>query len=549
MFNLSGSIAIIPARGGSKGIPRKSIRPIAGKPMIYYAIKACLQSTAIDEVVVSTDDDEIALLAERFGATVLMRDASLAQDVTTLDPVIENAVLQAEAYFSSTFKWVYTIQPTSPLIQGHDLDRAKALFVASKCDSVITVVDDRHLCWTKKEGVVTPLYSKRVNRQQLPENYRETGAIIACTRAQLSQGTRIGHNVELLEMPAIRSFDIDNFSDLYLCESILNRKKILFTVVGYPEVGLGHAFRAVMLAHELVNYDLVFLCDEKSQLAADYIESFNYTVERCSEGDFLTFIESVRPSLVINDLLDTEEHYIKSLKKLNLNVVNFEDLGDGARYADLVVNALYPHQQSDSKSLLVGTNYFCLREEFLYPPQIEKTQSNTLNILVTFGGVDEGDLTGRVVSLLASHKAGFKLTVVTGPGYAHKDQLTALVATLPEKAAVEVVVNTKRISDYMFAADFAITSAGRTVLELASTLTPVIAICQNHREMTHTFANEKNGVINLGFRGDVSDSSILDAVDRLLVDNVRKSLIDNMKSLDLTKGKSRVIDKLKKLVE
>lgn len=548
MDKLMNSVAIIPARGGSKGIPRKSIRPVAGKPMIYYAISACIKSESIDQVVVSTDDEEIALLSERFGATSLMRVPDLAQDATTLDPVIEAALLQAEQHFDCEFNFIYTVQPTSPLIQPHDLDRAATLLQSSEqVDSILSVVDDRHLCWTIDNGNPKPVYSKRVNRQGLPINYRETGAIIACSRSQLKKGTRIGESVQLLEMPAIRSFDIDNFSDLYLCESILNRKKIVFTVIGYPEVGLGHAFRAIMLAHELVNYDLIFLCEEMSELAANYIKGFNYDVEVCATGKLAETISSIKPSLVINDILDTQEDYMQNLIKTSCKVVNFEDLGSGASYADLVVNALYPHQKADKDHILVGSEYFCLREEFLHPPRKNVCKGSNIEILVTFGGVDEGNITERVIDILVGANLNINITVITGPGYKHIKQLSEKLSN-NTYSSVAWVKSTNRISDYMFKADYSITSAGRTVLELISTETPVISICQNEREMTHTFANEKNGVINLGLHQDLADSTILLAVKNLMVEDNRQRAIAKMKRLDLTKGKLRVISKIKEII-
>lgn len=545
---MNRNLAVIPARGGSKGIPRKSIRPVAGKPMIFYAITACLKSNSIDEVVVSTDDDEIALLSERFGATVLMRDPELAQDATTLDPVIEAAVLQAEEQFRCEFDFIYTVQPTSPLIQAHDLDRAAQLFESSdQVDTVLTVVDDRHLCWTMENGQPQPLYSERVNRQSLPYNYRETGAIIACSRKQLRKGSRIGEAVQLLEMPAIRSFDIDNFSDLYLCESILNRKKIVFTVVGYPEVGLGHAFRAIMLAHELVNYELLFLCEKKSELAANYISGFNYDVEVCIDGALAKSIGSIKPDLVINDILDTSDIYMHELASTGCKIINFEDLGSGASQADLVVNALYPHQQTNRANVLVGPHYFCLREEFLHSPIEYAKNIESTEVLITFGGVDEGNLTLEVVKLLAENKGKVRLTIVTGPGYKHINELSNLLAK-SGYSSIQWIRSTNRISDYMFNADFAITSAGRTVLELVSTETPMISICQNEREMTHTFANEDNGVINLGLYKNVSDKDILSAVEYLMSGENRQIAIEKMKKLDLTKGKLRVISKIKQII-
>ena len=94
-------VAIIPARGGSKGIPRKNLRPRAGKPLIFYSINACIKAKGITDIVVTTDDDEIALFAVRFGAKVFMRDPKIATDLATLDPVIIDAVDKIEVFFET----------------------------------------------------------------------------------------------------------------------------------------------------------------------------------------------------------------------------------------------------------------------------------------------------------------------------------------------------------------------------------------------------------------------------------------------------------------
>lgn len=547
-----GTIAIIPARGGSKGIPRKSIRPVAGMPMIYWSISACLNSSSIDHVVVSTDDDEIALLASRFGAVVVRRESSLANDAATLDPVIKHAVEKFELDSGVDISFVFTVQPTSPLVQPHDIDQAYEKFVNERVDSVISVVDDRHLCWTIVGGQPKPAYEARVNRQQLSPNFRETGAVIACTRAQLNLGSRIGAKVGLLELPPERSFDIDNFSDLYLCESMLNRKSIVFVVVGYPEVGLGHAFRSTMLAHEFVDFDIKFVCGLESELAAEYIEKFNYKVERVASEKLIETIASIKPDIVINDILDTDVDYVTRIKSLGAKVVNFEDLGSGADKADLVVNALYPHQSNNDGRLLIGEKYFCLRDEFLFPPLVSgdsKKYHKVKNILLTFGGVDEGNLTTRILKLLGDINFDGEINIVLGPGFKHIDVLENTVHELKSSSEANIIIDTKRISDYMFAADLAITSAGRTVLELASICVPTLAICQNTRESTHTFASEKNGIVNLGVRTEVSDQVVKEKLIRILDDDqYREVLRERMRALDLTQGKKRVTEKIRKLL-
>jgi len=541
------SIAIIPARGGSKGIPRKNLRPLAGKPMIFYSIKSCLDSKSISDVIVTTDDEEIALFAERFGAKVLIRDPSLADDKITLDPVIADAARQSEEILGYEVDIVITVQPTSPLIKPEDLDNCVAIFESkNEIDSVISVVDDRHLCWTKEDSGVVPAYEKRVNRQELKPNFRETGAIIACRRDVLMTGSRIGEKVELLIMPQERSFDIDNISDLYLCEGIIQRKRILFSVVGYPKVGLGHAFRAIMLANELVHHEIIFVCESKSQLAADYIAKHNYQVAICEDGKLTQSLISYSPDLVINDILDTDSKFINELKETIPTVVNFEDLGSGMLAADLVFNALYPNELP-YEHVKVGHSYFCLRDEFIFTKPKEFC-TEIEEVLITFGGVDEGNLTKRVVSLLSdlAERMKIKLTVVTGPGYQHK----ATLNEFEKKNHIELVNTTSRISDYMSRADVAITSGGRTVFELTAMKVPTIVICQNKRETTHTFASSGNGIVNLGYRSELSDKVIFERISKVLTEHkVRVAMKRRLEELDLVSGKQRVCELIQNLIK
>jgi len=544
------SIVIIPARGGSKGIPRKNLRPLAGKPLIYYSIVASLGAKSVSKVVVSTDDDEIALFAGRFGAQVLMRDPRLADDVTTLDPVIASALSQGEELWKEQYDIVVTVQPTSPLVLSSDIEHAIQLFEQADVDTVLSVVDDRHLCWSNESAIAKPLYTARVNRQQLPSNFRETGAVIACTRSQLiNNGTRIGNNVKLLEIAQDRSFDIDNFSDLALCESLLNRKRIVFTVVGYDSVGLGHVYRALMLAHELVQYDLHFVCEKSSDLAKQGIESQHYTVHLCADGELADACISLNPSMVINDILDTSAEYVHQLKEAGIKVVNFEDIGSGYLEADLVINALYPHQLP-SDHVLVGPKYFCLRDEFLYLFQHDKTETIE-RILLTFGGVDEGNLTARCLNVIADYcsSKNIHVDVVVGPGFIHHQEVEDCINLFPN-LDVSYSKGTKRISDIMAKSDLAITSGGRTVLELAALNVPTVVICQNQRETTHTFASSENGILNLGFREVVSDTQILENVVNVIEDvSLARIMREKSKKLDFSKGKKRVIKRIIDILE
>lgn len=549
-MNSSNALIVIPARGGSKGVPRKNLRPLKGRPLIYYSIKAALSVVGNPRVVVTTDDEEIALFARRFGAEILMRPLELSDDSVTMDPVIVHAVEESEKRWSECYDVVITVQPTSPLVVGKDIEEVLAMFAADgTVETVMTAVDDRHLRWRVQDGRNVPDYEKRVNRQQLPPIFRETGAVIACRRGVLATGTRIGSNIKLYLMDESRSIDIDTIQDIWLCEQILSRKKIVINVIGNRQSGLGHAFRAVMLAHELIGYDVVFVCEESDDLAIEYITRHNYPLQLCPAGGRLDEICRISPTMVINDILDTSADFVIELKKRGMTVVNFEDMGLGAEVADLVINALYPHQ-IPSEHILVGARYFCLRDEFLHiPPRMHGDSMERL--LVAFGGVDEANLTKRVLEVVGAELSarGVAIDVILGPGYPYYEDLEAFIRQL-NAPSISIIRSTPRISDYMARADMAVTSGGRTVLELTALHVPVIILCQNLRETTHKFSTSEFGIINLGLSRDISDEQIRDTIFKV-VDSAELRTTMRRKSgkLNLREGKRRVVNRISGLLE
>jgi CMP-N-acetylneuraminic acid synthetase/spore coat polysaccharide biosynthesis predicted glycosyltransferase SpsG len=542
-------LIVIPARGGSKGIPRKNLRPLAGKPLLWYSVSAALRAGQGWTVAVSTEDAEIALMAERFGAEVVARPAHLSGDDVTLDPVIVDAVAQMERKHGGRYDVVVTVQPTSPLLEAAEIRDSVARLLQTGVETVLSVVDDRHLRWRRgPDGRAVPEYAARVNRQQLPAAYRETGAVVSCKRAVLERGSRIGASIELAEVAAEKAVDVDSFSDLALCEHLLTRRTVVFVIAGNRTIGLGHAYRGLVIAHELVQHHVEFLCPAGHELAAEVIGSRFYPVSVVPRERLLDEIARRRPHLVINDILDTEADFIRAQRALGARVVNFEDLGSGVDQADLVINALYPKKLPDSH-VLAGPEYFCLRDEFLYlqehPPPREPM------MLATFGGVDEGNLTCRVLRIWQRLGAanGVKLCVVLGAGYMHQADLDLLRPSL-DPQRVEVVPATTRISDYMARATAAITSGGRTVLELAALTVPTIVVCQNTRETTHTFAGSHHGVINLGHRDEVTDADIGEAMRRVLTDPaLRAEMIQRAGAVDLRQGKARVIARINQLLQ
>lgn len=176
-------LAIIPARGGSKGIPRKNIRLLNGKPLIYYTIKAALESKYVNRVVLSTEDAQIASVAQGCGAEIINRPLELAQDETKTAPVLIDVVEQLEktGYKPDT---VVLLQATCPLRDAKKLDETIEIFINNPdCDSVFTAkkVGLTHSLWRQNhDGTITGLYDyrNRPRRQDMDKHFdlmRETG--------------------------------------------------------------------------------------------------------------------------------------------------------------------------------------------------------------------------------------------------------------------------------------------------------------------------------------------------------------------------------------
>ena len=126
---------------------------------------------------------------------------------------------------------VVTVQPTSPLVAPGDVLRAVAMLEADpKLDTVLSAAEDRHLRWVRSDGSLVPEYEARLNRQYLPETYRETGAVVACRRRVLASGSRIGEKVEIIPIPPERSVDIDSDLDFSIAEAYLSRRSVVVVI-------------------------------------------------------------------------------------------------------------------------------------------------------------------------------------------------------------------------------------------------------------------------------------------------------------------------------
>ncbi len=229
MKNNEKILAIIPARGGSKGIPNKNIIDIGGNPLIKYTIDAALKSKMLTHCVVSTDSDVISDVAKSCGAMVpFRRPDSLSDDKTLSLPVIQHAVNFMESDQGFLYDAIVMLQPTTPLRQTKDIDNAINMLFDTDADSVISVVDVEGYHPLRMKRVVDGKLINYIDqghedmrpRQKLPPVYIRNGAIYATRRnIMMKKNSFSGMDSRAYIMPSDRSVNIDTHEDLLLAKS------------------------------------------------------------------------------------------------------------------------------------------------------------------------------------------------------------------------------------------------------------------------------------------------------------------------------------------
>jgi len=224
----SNFVAIIPARGGSKGIPRKNLINFAGKPLISWTLDAALRARYVSEVYVSSDDSEILLLSSSVGAKEILRPDVLADDFSSSEDVVFHALSEIQKT-GKEYDYAIYLQPTSPLRNYQLIEHAIECFFDSNKDALISVsVTDNKILKSlikREDGVFRPISNTEflsMNRQQLPLTYAINGAIYIFKIADfLNSRSIFSKNTMFYEMDPKHSIDIDTYEDLKLAESLL----------------------------------------------------------------------------------------------------------------------------------------------------------------------------------------------------------------------------------------------------------------------------------------------------------------------------------------
>ena len=227
--NNKSIIAIIPARGGSKSIPKKNITDFLGKPLLVWSIEAAKNSKFVQGVYVSTDDKEIAAVAEAYGAKVVWRPQEIAGDLSPSEEALQHAIGEIEKTGQEQIDYVVFLQATSPLRETKDVDNAVEKIMAEGADSLFSgaAIGDFFI-WRKLGDMLESVnydYKNRKRRQDFGEQFVENGSLYVFKPSILAEhNNRLGGKIVVSEMEFYKSFEIDDAEDLEFCEALARIK-------------------------------------------------------------------------------------------------------------------------------------------------------------------------------------------------------------------------------------------------------------------------------------------------------------------------------------
>lgn len=507
---------VVPARGGSVGIPRKNLAPCAGKPLIQHVIETSQNVVCATRIVVITDSPEIAEFVEFLGVSFVLEKAKSGPN-ETLDEKLFRNVEKLRELGAGADDFILTLQPTSPLTTKQTI--MEALFqLRNGYKTSITVANDAHLRWglDKESGEPAPKFQNRLNRQQLPPDFRETGGVVGVALKDLEQHkTRIIEPVGIVEVGENESIDIDSFGNLFEAEHWLTRGKVLIRVEANQSLGMGHLYRCLAIAYELSRHEILLLTSTESSLVPELLAETPFQVEVFEkEEDRNQIARAFGPDLIIFDILDTSESEVRSLHTLcpNSKLLTFEDEGGGASLCDIGIYDLTNPPLNSPSRVISGAKNSILGPSFELFGNIERARGDLDYLLLTFGGTDPSGLTQKVLHSLASLGFTKRTTIVIGLGAKDPE-----VSNLPFE--VSVLRNVSNMATLISRHLVAISSMGRTVFELAAMAVPTLTFAQNPKELGHTHIGKATGSIFGGAGYEMSVDEMAIVINRFLQDS------------------------------
>jgi N-acylneuraminate cytidylyltransferase len=336
---ISDVIAIIPARGGSQRIPRKNLIRVAGRPMLSHTIDHARKASCLSSIYVSTDDDEIAVLAQQSGAEVIRRPADLSTAVAASESALLHVLDSRRERGLEDPALVVFLQCTSPVRRHDDIDRAVDTLIADDADSLFSAHRDAAFVWQHINGKLQSItydYQNRGRSQDRPPQFIENGSLWVFKPWVLRQfGNRLGGRISVYEMDYFCSFDIDTLDQLEIVENILRRPQL------FADLDLLKTIELVVFDFDGVMTDNTLLVDESGQESV-----------RCNRSDGLG-ISALRRGGIESIVFSTEENAVVAARCTKLEISCHQGLADKAAHLRDYLNSRH---LSPDKVLFLGND-------------------------------------------------------------------------------------------------------------------------------------------------------------------------------------------------
>jgi len=508
------------------------LKNIAGEPLLNYSIESAQNIVNNFALTIVTNCENIHLFARRKGVNTIVE-----KDKTDNYLIDINYFLGIAKGIEDSIPILF-ISPYSPLIKPHHYRKALEKFNDSKSDILLPVRYEYSNLIDKNSNIDD---SQIVLNKALYKHIVQINGFAITSKNGLykkNNNKKIKIKKYFLDSKII---EINGYRDWWICEKLLLRKRIVFRVLGNKKEGTGHIYRALTLAHEIVDHEIIFVTEPHNDLVKNKLSEYTYKLHVFNPDNIENKIIKLRPHLVVNDFLNTSKTYIQKLKSNGIKTINFEDLGSGASKANKTINELYDKPIINSKNILWGHKYSFLRDEF-NGAKINQFQENVRKLLITFGGTDPNNYTHQVMHLIHDYCKENKISIVivSGAGYKYIKELEKI---LKDYSNVKFYHSLGIMSEIMEDCQIAISSNGRTVYELAHMHIPTIILSHHHREDTHNYAVEDNGFIPLGIFNKRKENALMKSLSLLVEDSqYRKQLFNRMKKVDFIDNKKRVLE-------
>lgn len=292
------TIAIIPARGSSKRIPKKNLIDVNGLPLIVYTIMQAINSSQVDEVWVSTDDDEIERVSKDYGAKIVRRTGELANDNATSESALLHVLDERAKNKLVEPEYIVFLQCTSPVRKPNDIDNALSQLINSESDSLLTVCENKRFLWKYENNYGQPInydYKNRLREQDMEPQFQENGSIYICkTDVLRTTKNRLGKKISFYIMDYWCSFQVDDAEDVELVSWILSRHcQDLNDVVPPNNIEL------IIMDFDGVMTDDTAYIDDKGNESVRVSRSDGWGIARLKEAGFKMIVLSTETNIVV----------------------------------------------------------------------------------------------------------------------------------------------------------------------------------------------------------------------------------------------------------